>query len=499
MSCFIEVTYISPISNYRFNKTDKFFIIFSASTGYSPIINKIVIDNLANIDDKLRGIAVNRTIKMVESQYPRYKINIFRFSSNTIDLMFTTNLEFDNYEYNQKSNITLYGFDEPKSLPYKDISSFLDEKFFNFDIVNDNNKCILFFTKFNRPRTMVIVPEIINIDDSSKSDIYLFDRYSQSIIKEYIPEFIKKMIADTPSVTTYNTNLSRIYNMHNIIFINTIYKNNNYDRYIKLYSPDTTIYNDSFNKIKMDGKLNYRPLRYDPYINNLMTSPCDSRIRGFKINGSVKFQLYDRTFKLSDMVKAFFDKLDNGAGILCRMTPIDYQRVYMPYSGYLKDIKIVKPSVKNVEIPYYIILRFTSDYFMPKDVGERNYMAVIYGNYMYGGSGVGMAMREVPYLLDIQPNTELIFYIILVGTSYNDSITFSNPKLKNIKNTKVSGSDWYEQGEEISYFNCCGGNVICLFNRNLDYTSDIKFYSAINNGKQMDITMKARDVVAEII
>jgi hypothetical protein len=488
MTCFIEVTYISPISSYRFNKSDKYFLTFvAASTSTSPstklaAINKIVLGEINNITDSLRGIVVKKTIKMINNQYPNFKINLFKYNSTTniIQLLFTGDIVIDDYEFGQKSNVILHGVENIKSTTYTSESDLLDEKFFNLEYVEDENKCLVFFSKLFKPNNLIpiIKPTILDVTKLTKTDIYSYDRNSHCIIKEYIPTYIKNLLN--------TTNVAQIQNLHNTRFVNDICLPNNFKKYVDLYNADVTIYDGSFNKIKQNDLVKLRPIRYDPYINNFIIVPADSRVRGFQINDSVKFLLNGTEYKINNLVDIHTLNGINQdpSGIFCRMCPQDYQRVYTPYSGYLKDVRVDKS---------YILFKFESNYFIPKDVGERNYMAVIYGNYMYGGTGVGMAMREAPELLDEQPNTKLVFYVIMIGYG----IKLINKKLVNQQVIKLLEGEqtWFEQGEELGLFKCCGGSVICLFNRTVDFTADIKQYSIIENNKQMDTLIKARDVL----
>src|SRR5690606_23594874 len=98
---------------------------------------KIVLDELSNVTSSLRGIVVKKTIKMINGQTPNYKINLFKYNNNLVELLFTGDIVIDDYEFGQKSNIILYGVKNIKSIEYTSETALLDEKFFNFEYVDD--------------------------------------------------------------------------------------------------------------------------------------------------------------------------------------------------------------------------------------------------------------------------------------------------------------------------------------------------------------------------
>jgi len=146
---------------------------------------------------------------------------------------------------------------------------------------------------------------------------------------------------------------------------------------------------------------------------------------------------------------------------------------------------------------------------MPVDVHERDLASVILGNFTYSGVGVGAGNRAYPELLEPQPQIKLVYYMILVNPTSN-SFEFSNQKLKNFNDFwkddniihKIP-SIWLEHGEELATFKNNVGYVVTMFNRPLDFTSDIKYYSKFditnNEQKQIDVFVKLRDVIGMIL
>ena len=135
----------------------------------------------------------------------------------------------------------------------------------------------------------------------------------------------------------------------------------------------------------------FRPLKYDPYINNLISSPTDGRVYGFNIEKTTNFKINNDKYHFRNLVTKPYELL-NGSGFINRLTFSDYQRIYIPYSGFLKEIGIHNLDSKQ----YCISLRFESTYFMPPSVHEREYVSVIYGH--------ATQMAPIyPELMDVQP------------------------------------------------------------------------------------------------
>jgi len=203
--------------------------------------------------------------------------------------------------------------------------------------------------------------------------------------------------------------------------------------------------------------------------NNEILAPCDGRFSVFKLKELMK---QVKTVNISEL------GLHDGSGFLSRLTYSDYQRVHMPYAGYLREIALYDK---------YVLMKFESNYFVPPTVHEREYISVVYGNNINSS-------REYPELVDIQPNTKLIFYVVIVG----DSIVMLNTKLIKVKKVIQPGvvnkikSIWFDQGEELSVFNCCLGSVIFITNRPMQFSSDINY-------NYIETYIKLNDVIGNLL
>jgi len=480
----IEINYISPMSDYVFdNKLKKYYIvIINSSKSNTVIINKLELSNIENVSDSVRSYFIGKGIQLLsKNQYPFYSLKLFEqeLKTNKIKLLFTGSLNLNDFEYNGIKTLVMYSpskvIGDERSTIYKDETSFLEEQFYNFESHEEKNKCILFMTRIRKSDKELIKPYIFKFDLTN--DKYIYDRYNANIIKEQPP-----------------------INFDNFCKTNTF---DDYIKFVKLYNIDTNRYSnkpkDSFKSMLM-RKINlnkFRPLNFEPYMNNMLCSPVDGRVQGFTINGATKFKFNDQLFHYKDLVTKPYELL-NGGGFINRMAPSDYQRVHMPYAGYLKEISIHNHENKQ----YYISLRFESDYFVPPSVHEREYISVIYGNNI-------QMSRGFPELVEVQPETKLVFHVLMFGNSSSDSVAFTNTKLVDMKksvnlNTSLRIKPiWFEQAEEIGTFNCCNGNTVVLVNRPIDFTSDIKFYSKMEKNdslyRPIETYVRLKDVVGLIL
>ena len=442
----IEINHISPTSDYVFNKEKKYYLVFIYSGKSNNVtINKMEIKNINNITDTIRSYHIGRAIQLL----PYFSIKLFEYDYDKIKLMFTGFINLENLEYGVKViNLAIPSkvVGSPRTGVYDNDISFLQEQFFNFEsMIND--KCLLFISK-TKSKTVnpIIKPSHFNFDD--KKDTYIYDRYNSTIIRE-----------------------QNFVGLDNFCQSNTF---NDYVKFVKLYNIDVNKYTnkqaDTFKNMFM-RKINqqFRPLNYDPYLNNVICSPVDGRVIGFN-NVNVKNAQYKSTY-FSDFIE---DKeFINASGFINRMAPYDYQRIYMPYAGYLTGIE----KMNNC-----IIFKFESDYFIPPNIHEREYVSVVHGHNI-------QMSREYPELVKTQPKTKLIFYLALFSNKTNDSIIFTNTNLINIRQTTYTKKIkvWLEQGEELGAFNCCLGTTLILFNR------EIKFADDINS--QMECYIKTKDLI----
>lgn len=420
MTDFIEINHIAPLSRYIFEKGDniKYQLVLISTLNNKPVISVINLNNIDNISETVRGYTVRKIVKTNSIVGMSDSIKLFKLKDNILYLLFSGRLEHDYIEYNSKHIITLSGSpssnNKLRNTHFINESSYLNEKFFNFD-TSTTDKCIISLLKVKRPQSQVVQRKIIN---NVKRGYLIYDRYSTNIILENIPDHIVRKI-DNGNVHNQHINIFKSYYCEN---------SKNYSEFLDDYQIDANMYKKKNPEDRI--KLEYRPKRYEPYINNILTAPSDSRI-------------------------SFKDEHN----IICRVTPQDYRYIHVPYAARLINI------TKGTDITTY---KFESNYYMPPDVAERDYPALITGNYIHHGVGVGMGSRYQPSLLKIQPDTILRYSLTITG-----GYIPTNKKLINEK--EVNGdSKWFEQGEEIGKYGCRGGIITCIFNRKIDYTSDIK-------------------------
>jgi len=457
MKEFIEINYISPISKHKFNKNNKYYLVFiNLSMVHTIIIRKIKIKNLDNINEHIRSFYIGKTIE-INNQNLNFTIMLFEHNSNMISLFFIGKINTNTLELN---NIHILNLQVPtdvignlRQVKYNQETDFLQEIFFNFETYKSNEKCTLFISKVEKSNKNIIYPYIFKFNITTEK--YIYNRYYDNIIKEH--EHIK---------------------LNKICLNNSI---NDYIKLVKLYGIDINKYlkcNEKTFKSMFMRKINptYRKLVFHPYMNDIISCPNDGRLVGFDIKKSLKFNFSnDVSIELNKLVNKPYE-LINKNGFISRLIPSDYQIIHLPYSGYLTNIYSENNKLK------FIVMRFENEYFIPNDVHEREYISVVYGHPIYES-------KFYPELLEVQPKTKLIYYLILIGNSSNDSIKIINNKLIDYDTI------WLEKGEEIAKFNCCYGTTIFMTNRKIKFSFDIDQYSKIN----LESYIKACDVIGKLI
>lgn len=445
----ININYISPIGNYKFdNKLNNYYLVH---VGIDKI-HKILLPNLDNINQQCRAFAIDRAIKITNHYaYPTQSFLIFEHNikENIIKLLFVAKFDPVKYDYFGIIELTLRQpskvLGDYRMSNYVSDKSFIYEQFFNYESFEPQveNKCILFMSKLHKTQKKITEPTIIKLDSS---DRLIFNRYHNALIKEILPSPIP---------------------------LNDLCLSNTQDDYIKLvghYNIDVNRYNktnlSTFKELFLRPiNPTFRPLVSQYYFNNLINAPADGRVKAFDVK--------DSPYPLNEIIQVPF-ALNEGSGMMTRLTPGDYQRVSMPYPGYLTEVLV---------LPAYTALKFESTYFMPPSVEEREYISVLYGHR------VSMS-REFPELVDVQPRIKLIFYVILFGKN----VVLTNVKLidtQKVCKTKIPYEKvWFEKGEEIGGFNCCHGNVMFITNRPIDFTNDIRYWSSEN----MECYIRNKDI-----
>lgn len=475
---FIQLKYVSPVTDYIFNANKKYqLVLYNQGVG-KMVITKVDITNIDNITKEIRGYAINKSVKNTTGS-PFYVVKLFEIDGDKLKLLFTKDFNLQHIDYHSRFSLEMLSptsvLGEPRTAFLIDDRSYLNEQFFNFDTFKQNSSCILFITLTRSNSLPCITNVLINYEYDNL--IYVYDRYHNAVIKEMMP-------------------LGRSVPENMINFAAKYCTNGNYTDFVKTFQIDVNVFkpaDGSFQKLyNREMKQQYRPFKYDPYLNNLLTSAVDGRLRPFKINKSLTFKMYNKSINVSEF-QTDFDLIDGGNGYVCRMNPRDYPRVHMPYKGFMKEIMIFDNIASDT---YMIAFKFDSNYYIPPDVHEREYISVLYGN------NINMS-RFFPELVDVQPDTHLIFYVIMYGLKNQDSIRFVNQKLTDLKQqlkmnevTRIKPT-WYEQGEELATFICGGGYVITMFNRQIDFIEEIKKYSM--EPKPIEVYTHTRDIVGAML
>ncbi len=454
----ININYISPMSTYKFDSNNnKYYLVHMGL--YS--IHKIDLpSNINNINQQIRAYSINKAIKTENHfAYPTQDLMVFEHNihKNIIKLLFVAKLDLVKYDYGNLIELTMRQPSKVlgnfRSSTYTNDYDFMNEQFFNYESFEpENDKCMLFLMKVHDLKNRNIV-EKSNITPQI-SDRLLFNRYHNTIIKEQ-PVLQIDNLCKSNRTEDYLT-LMKHYNI-------------DVNRYTKT---DLLTFRELFLR-PINPK--FRPLVSQYYFNNLINAPADGRVKAFNINNEFRLRIMNCDYSLSDIIGVSFT-LNTGSGMMTRLTPGDYQRVSMPYPGYLTEIAIVGN---------YTSLKFESTYFMPPSVKEREYISVLYGN------NVSMS-RNFPELVEVQPRIKLIFYVILFGKD----VILTNKKLLEIarKNLRIQipyEDIWFEKGEEVGGFNCCQGHVLFITNRPIDFTNDIRYHTM---DKNIECYIKNKDI-----
>lgn len=490
---YIDFHFISPNSKFFFNKNFDYILVTTNIDNKNCItLSKKIIPYINNVSNTIRSFAIPFSVSgLTTFNNPNISIKLFEHNKNTnlLNLLFTGSIDMEQVEFGIKTFTKLYTpLGKIRSCKYYNDTAFLEEGFHNYENLNLDNKCIVFFNKSKIPHN-IMQPIIIKIDTDNTS--YIYNRYSNNVIKEHYPTYLKKKI-----VYLHGSMNNLTINKKHKLNIEHFDKNNkSKDSFLVNYPVDTDIY-DFIVKYPYLVKIEtlFRPLAYQPYLNNLVTSPIDSRVRGFYITPTLKF---DNKYNLSNLIPDKAYQIMGGGGFHCRVTPLDCKDIFSPYSAHLRKI-IYKNNMT--------ILKFDSEYFIPPDVHERPLLSVVNGNDTHGGVGVGAGPRYYPEYKEPHRDNTLRFYVIILG-----KLKFTSPKLVNINNTKKCKTNhevlirslWIEGGEVIGFLYAGGGSVITLFNRPLNFTSDIKHYSGIESlykpiQKPIECFVKTRDLICAI-
>ena len=125
------------------------------------------------------------------------------------------------------------------------------------------------------------------------------------------------------------------------------------------------------------------------------------------------------------------------------------------------------------------------------------------------GSCIDSSSRTHPHFLKKQPNTTLIYYVVVISPTEKTQFTFTNRKLVKIRNLVQDNEYldmhpvWYQQGEEIGKINCGSAYVLVMCNRLIDFASDVSYMSKMTPASEhlarpLDCIVRTNDIVGYI-
>lgn len=481
---YLELRYISPMSNYNFNKNLTYVLVITITASNNKIyIYKIKLNSIDNINQTIKGYPISKTILFPPSKFSSLinaKLYFHDNISHDLILLFSGMLNLDDLETGGIKYIELKRT-ELKSMRYTSDLDYLNEKFNKLEQqnANDNNSVYIYVSRVYNTKFPIMTATTYNFD-IHPSELWIYDRYINSVFQEFIPFDVNN-----------DTKQQKIVEEVKYYIKNFVLDKKNM---IPIYQPEKQILYLENNSQNINILNKYRPLRFDPYINSSINSMVDGKLRAFDINPTLKLVSNETIYSLDDLVDNP-SEYNNGSGYISRVSPTDFQKVYMPYSGKLTNVNYGNTKKHGNNGGQHIInLRFETSFFIPAGVHERDLLSVTNGNWTYGGVGVGAGNRNWPVLLEKNPNTYLIFNVIIIIPSYKDAFIFTNKK---------QITQWFEQGEQLGKLNFGFSNVLLICNRPIDFTSDIKYYSKLNDDDsslkhKIDSFIKARDIVGII-
>jgi len=475
---YLELRYISPMSGYRFNKNQRYTMVITVTASNNRVyIYKVSFDGLDNINDKVHGYPIGKAILPPPSRFSaliNVKLYMHDNIGHNIILLFSGTLDLDSLETGGVKYIELRRT-ENKDMRFINDVDYLNEKFNKLEELSGKDAVYIYISRVDKSNFPIMNASIIDFD-ADPTELWIYDRYINSVFKEFVPFELKH------GSKREKINEEVEYYIKNFILGKKYMKS--------IYQPERQLAYLEYNSQNVNIMNKYRPLRFDPYINSSVTAISDGKLKGFDINSTLRIASNEKVYTLDELVNDSA-AYDGGSGYISRVSPTDFQKVYMPYSGYLKNVSYGNTGKHGNDGGQHVVnLRFESAFFIPAGVHERDLLSVTNGNWTYGGVGVGAGNRNWPVLLEKNPNTYLIFNVIIIVPSYKDAFIFTNKK---------QITQWFDQGEELGKLTFGFSNVVYICNRPIDFTSDIKYYSKMTDDtslkNKIDTFIKARDIV----
>jgi len=181
---FIIFNYISPISDYVFSPSHTYYLVHYNTTDINTInINIMKLTTIDNITKSIRGYHIGKSIKIetYNSQYNSIKLFQHNLTNGQLTLLFTTTFKIIDSDTGLDKSIILKNPSQIISTQYLNNKSFLMENLFNIGEFGDN-RCILHFSINRSTNTIVSNPTVYKFD--LMNDLFIYDRYSHSVILE---------------------------------------------------------------------------------------------------------------------------------------------------------------------------------------------------------------------------------------------------------------------------------------------------------------------------
>lgn len=355
------------------------------------------------INDNLYFFSYKFTLKNIQKNTAAIKINkSIDFKNERLSYMlfhYCKNKEMVKLvglnSMNNTELINIYETKNKYSINYSD-NFFVNEKFSDTKLKNNLIMSIKINTNKNA-EFKLLNKKKVNLYKYNK---LIYDVKNDKILIEFIKDSIKKYVDSNIDIIDYQ----RIINNSNSNKLKFI-KSNVYERIIEDHA----------------------------FKNNALLSPCQSRFNFLPLRSS--------------NIKSYIDN-DLNYGLEFRSTCVDNKNLYTPYHGLFTNL-ITK---KYNEIYNIKILKFKTNYFIPPSFTERNYLALLNGNFTHHGVGIGGGLRGYPELLDKNPDVTL---------KYNILIFYKNNVDININHKKK----FYNKGDYICNISNSIGYVLLVTNR----------------------------------
>lgn len=178
----ITIQYISPITTHIFtNTTIHLLILFFLLPNNDIMVHKIIIHNMKNVNEIIRGYIINKSLHTSNI----LNIRLFNIDTldNTISLLAYGNINLENYEYENKSVTYLFLYKNSHKIQYTNNLVFFFDVFNIFNCIPPTDHLILlFFTLTKKDIIINSFPDHIQYNNFIKQNVVLYSRYIDNFI-----------------------------------------------------------------------------------------------------------------------------------------------------------------------------------------------------------------------------------------------------------------------------------------------------------------------------